>query len=148
MPHLEVDQSGRVEMSGTTVVALSNDAAITVRITASVKQQVQQELRRRGVKSRLVMVRLFVSAILLALASYPEQITALLIDEEYLGYEAEIKSLLIDRAQQLGMALTRDDIHIARVGKKSPAHKAAIQVTRRQAKTTHTPTAEELLAFC
>ncbi|MBE2233584.1 MAG: hypothetical protein IAE85_08830 [Anaerolinea sp.] len=148
MPHLEVDQSGRVEMSGTTIVALSNHAAITVRITASVKQEVQQELRRRGVKPRLVMVRLFVAAILLALASYPERTTSLMIDEEYLGYEAEIKSLLIDRAQRLDVALTRDNIHIARVGKKSPAHKAAIQVTRGQTQATTTPTAEELLALC
>ena len=139
MPGIEVDQSGRIEMSGATVIAIANEFAFTVRITASVKQEAQQALRRRGVKPRLVMIRLFVAAILLALQSYPQQITSLMIDEEYLGYEAEIKSLLIDRAQQFDVALAKDKIHIARVGKKSPAHKAALRVTRGQAKSNPDP---------
>ncbi|MFQ5858080.1 MAG: hypothetical protein ACE5LU_20945, partial [Anaerolineae bacterium] len=64
------------------------------------------------------------------------------------GYEAIIKSLLLDRIRALGFEFTTDDIHIVRIGKDSPAHRAAIRVTRQQARADKTPTVEELLEVC
>jgi hypothetical protein len=48
----------------------------------------------------------------------------------------------------LGGTLTPHNTRIVRIGKQSPAHRAAIQVTRRQAKADQTPTARELLEVC
>lgn len=137
-----------MEMTGDTTVAASDGFTVTVRVSAKVKQEVRQALRDRGVKPKLIMIRMFVGAILLAIQDHLAEIESLTIDEEYIGYEAVIKSLLLDRIRDLGFEFAKDRIRIARIGKKSPAHRAAIRVTRRQAMADKTPTVEELLAVC
>ncbi|MFZ2357993.1 MAG: hypothetical protein WA040_01495 [Anaerolineae bacterium] len=146
--HVEVDQSGRMEMSGETIVAVANGFAVTVRITAEVKGVVREALRHRGVKARMIMIRMFVGAIVLAVQDHLSEFDMLTIDEEYIGYETEVKSLLLDRLRSQGHALDQNMITIERVGKKSPAHHAAIRVTRRQTKADKAPTASQLLAVC
>ena len=137
-----------MEMSGETTIAVSNDLTVTVRITAGVKRKVREVLLERGVKPRMVMIRMFVGAILLAICDHLGEISTLTLDEEYTGYEAIIKSLLLDRIRSLGFEFARDDIVITRIGKNSPAHRAAIRVTRRQVKADKMPSAEELLEVC
>ena len=146
--HVEVDQSGRMEMSGETIVAVANGFSVTVRITAEVKGVVRETLRRRGVKARMIMIRMFVGAIVLAVQDHLSESNILTIDEEYIGYETEVRSLLLDRLRSMGHELDKDMIVIERIGKKSPAHYAAIRVTRRQAQADKTPTAAELLGVC
>ena len=148
MSNVEIDQSGRIEMSGETTVAASNGFTVTVRVTARVKQEVRQALLERGVKPKMVMIRMFVGAVLLAIRDHLEGINLLTIDEEYIGYEATIKSLLLDRIRALGYEFPRYDVVITRIGKNSPAHRAAIRVTRRQAKADKTLSAKELLEVC
>ena len=97
MPNIEVDQSGRMEMSGDTTVAISNGFTVTVRITAKVKPRVREALRAQGVKPKLITIRMFVGAILLGIQDHLVETDSLTIDEEYTGYEAVIKSLLLDR---------------------------------------------------
>lgn len=148
MSKVEVDQSGRMEMSGETTVAASDDFTVTVRVTATVKRKVREELLEGGVKPKMVMIRMFVGSILLAIRDHLGEISTLTIDEEYTGYGAIIKSLLLERVRPLGFELTKDDIVVARIGKNSPAHRAAIRVARRQAKANKTPSAEDLLEVC
>ncbi len=137
-----------MEMSGDTTVAVSNDFMVTVRVTARAKQEVQKTLLARGVKPKMVVIRMFVGAILLAIREHLETISQLTVDEEYTGYEAEIRSLLLDRIRALGLEFDRDGIVIDRIGKHSPAHRAAIRVTRRQAQADKTPSAEKWLTVC
>jgi hypothetical protein len=146
--NIEVDQSGRMEMSGDTTIGASDGFTVTVRITAKLKHEVREMLRKRRVKTRLIMIRMFAAAILLAIQEHLTEVESLTIDEEYTGYEAEIKSLLINKMRAWGMSSAGDDIRVARIGKKSPAHRAAIQVTRRQARADKTPTTQELLGVC
>ena len=146
MTNVEVDQSVRMEMSGDTVVAASDDFATTVMITARVKQQVKESLLRRGVKPNMVMIRMFVGAILLAIHEHLAEIGSLTIDDEYDGYQVVIRSLLLDRIRALESAFTKDRIVIVHIGRKSRAHRAAIRVTRGQVKADKTLTAAELLA--
>jgi len=95
MSNVDVDQSGRMALSGETAVAVSNGFTVAVRVTARVKQEVRQALLARGIKPRMVMIRTFVGAVLLAIRDHLTQIDLLTIDEEYTGYEAIIKSLLL-----------------------------------------------------
>ncbi|GEM_PF-1367257 len=85
MSNVEVDQSGRIEMSGETTVAVLNGFTVTLRVTARVKQEVRQALLERGIKPRMVMIRMFVGAVLLAIGDHLEEIDLLTIDEEYTG---------------------------------------------------------------
>ena len=119
-----------------------------MKVMAKVKQEVREALRNQGVKPKLLMIRMFVGAILLAIQDHLPAVRTLTIDEEYTGYEAVIKSLLLDRIRARGFEFAGNDIRIARIGKKSPAHRAAIRVTRRQARADKTPTVEELLEVC
>jgi hypothetical protein len=137
-----------MEMSGDTVVAISNGFTVTIKITARVKLQVRRTLEERGVKSNLVMIRMFLGAIVLAMRDHLAEFTDVTIDEEYTGDEAIIKSLLLDRMRSLGGTLTPHNTRIARIGKQSPAHRAAIQVLRCQAIADQSPTARELLEVC
>ncbi|MCB0232375.1 MAG: hypothetical protein KDI07_17250 [Anaerolineae bacterium] len=145
---IEVDQSGRIEMAGDTVIAAADGFVVTVRVRAEVKMTVRDALKQRGVKTRMIMIRMFVGGIVMALQDNLRTIDSLTIDEEYIGYEAEIKSLLIDRLRSLDLQLDPHLITVARVGKKSPAHHAAIRVTRKQVQADLTPTATELLEMC
>lgn len=145
---IEVDQSGRIEMAGDTVIAAADGFVVTVRVRAEVKMTVRDALKQRGVKTRMIMIRMFVGAIVMALRDNLRTIDSLTIDEEYIGYEAEITSLLIDRLRSLDLQLDPHLIPVARVGKKSPAHHAAIRVTRKQVQADLTPTATELLEMC
>jgi hypothetical protein len=79
---IEVDQSGRMEMSGDTVVAVANGFSVTVRITPDVKEVVGETLRRRGVRPRLIMIRMFVAAITSAPQDHLAEIGGIVIDEE------------------------------------------------------------------
>jgi len=135
-------------MSGETVVAASNDFTITVKVLPQVKQAVRAALLARGTKLRMVMIRMFVSAVMLAIKDHAAAVSCLIIDEEYSGYEAVIKALLLDRIRALGVEFPKENIAISRVGKQSPAHRAAIMVTRREVKADMQPTVEELLKFC
>ncbi len=148
MLNVEVDQSGRMEMAGETTVAVSNDLTVTVRITARVKREVKEALLERGVKPKMVMIRMFVGAILLAVREHLGEFSTLTIDEEYIGYEAVIRSLLLDRIRALGFEFAGDRVVITRIGKSSPAHRAAIRVTRGQTAADKTPSVKELLEVC
>jgi len=113
-----------------------------------VKQQVRQVLIDRGVKSDMIMIRMFAGAIVLTLRDHLGKADRVVIDEEYTGHEAAIKSLVLDRARALGLNVRSGNILFARVGKRSPAHRAAIRVLRRQARADRQPSVEELLAVC
>lgn len=113
-------------------------------------------LLERGVKPKMVMIRIFVGAIWLAIRDHLAEIHLLAVDAEYASYEAVmvgecptiIRSLLLDRIRAQGFEFFKESIVIVEVGKKSPAHSAAIRVTRRQAKADKTPSAGELLQVC
>jgi hypothetical protein len=94
------------------------------------------------------MIRVFVEAIWLAIRDHLAEIHLLAVDTEYASYEAVIRSLLLDRIRAQGFEFLKENIVIVQVGKKSPAHLAAIRVTRRQAKADQTPSVGELFQVC
>ena len=146
--NVELDQSGRIEMTGDTVIAVANGFTVTVRITGKVKDVMRQALRNKKVKPKMRMIRMFVGAIVLAVRDHNSEIATMKLDAEYAGYESQIRSLLIDRLRAAGEEFDTERIVIVSVRKKSPAHRAAIRVTRGQAKADYTPSAQELLDVC
>lgn len=148
MSLIQVDQSGRIEIPGETIIAASNSFTVTVRITPQVQQAVRDKLLLRGVKPRMVMIRMFVAGIYIAIHKNLKSVHSLIIDVEYPGYEDEIKSLLLEKIRTRGHWLSKHNIVIMSVGKKSPAHHAAIRVFRKQAKADYTPTVDEMFSAC
>lgn len=146
---VEVDQSGRIEEFGKdTIVAVSNGFTSTIMLTAELKCELRAALVKRGVKSKLIPIRMFVAAIMLAIYEFRHNITLMTIDEEYTGYDNELKSLVLDRMRLVGVRLDPNAVWVSCIGKKSPAHNAAIRVMRKRAGATKYPSLADILGFC
>jgi hypothetical protein len=150
MPNVvEVDQSGRIEEFGRdTVVAVSNGFTYTIRLTAAVKGELRGVLAERGVRKKLIPLRIFVATIILAILEYKDSLTFLMIDQEYTGYDNELRTLVVDRMRAIGTRFERDSVWVTAIGKKSPAHRAAIKVMRKQANPNRTAKFDDLLRYC
>ncbi|MFQ5854858.1 MAG: hypothetical protein ACE5LU_04335 [Anaerolineae bacterium] len=66
MPHIEVDQSGRIEvLTVDTAFGFSNDRQAAILIPAAVKRNCSRELHAGGVRPKLVSIRMFAGGIFL-----------------------------------------------------------------------------------
>ena len=95
MSIVEVDQSGRIEVLTTdTALGFSNDLQAAVLISAAVKRNCSKQLRARGIRPKMISIRMFAAGLYLLLEKHLNQIEDMTIDREFPGWEAEIKGLL------------------------------------------------------
>ncbi len=115
---LEVDQSIRIEQTaGDTYLAIANDeVSFAVKLPQAAKQ-ILLELHAQKRTSKFGF-QIFAQLILFALAASRFKTSKLRIDNEYPGYENEIKAII---GQQYPDLL----VEFASIGKKSPAHYSA-----------------------
>jgi uncharacterized membrane-anchored protein YjiN (DUF445 family) len=143
---VEVDQSGKVENSRmATVLAFANGKRRAISIPATVKRKSIRELRQRGQKGSSFYYQIFATGLYLLLKDDITRINRLIVDVEYRRKDAIIREHLLNLFRRAGKKVDADQIQFARITKKSPAHRAAIQVLRGQKKPEHTVTIEELL---
>ena len=145
MPY-QVDQSNKIESSGDTALALSNDEGYTIRIPAREKREAISVMRRHHGRRRRVQVylRLFAVALYYLIRELPPG-EPVVIDTEYTGHEKNIKNMLLALLWRDDPDFDADNITFGHVGKKSPAHKEALAVYRREAKANRTLMARDLL---
>jgi hypothetical protein len=145
----EVDQSGKFEWTQkATVLALANGTRFTIRISAREKRLIQQELKRRKPEWSKNLVKVYVFSVLvyLLLRDRMAMLDRVIIDTEYTGYEAVIKNRILSLCRRQGMKVFADQIVFQQVGKKSPAHKAAIAVFRAEVEPDKEVRAADVLA--
>ena len=128
---LEVDQSGRIEESGPTAIAVSNGKHRTTLLSARVKREVFGRLRRMGNSSKRACVRTFAAGVFLTILPVCDSNTRIAIDLEYPGYEATIKSMLLRWGQKAGVSVPPESISFRQIGRSSPAHHRAYHVFRK-----------------
>ncbi len=128
MPY-HVDQSGKIESKGDTVLALSNAREYAIRIPAEEKIAATSSMEQRfsALRRRLIYIRLFAAALYHLLRELPQGETVT-IDIEYTGHSQDIKAMLFNWLRQDGRDLAADDIVFWSIGKKSRAHKKALTV--------------------
>ena len=142
----EIDQSNKIENSGDTALAVSNDEDYTIRTPAKEKQTAVAALRwhPRGKRRKLVYLRLFAVALYYLIRELsPGEL--IVVDVEYDGHEKDIKNLLLRLLWQDVPDFDADNITFGRVGKKSPAHKKALAVYRKKVRADRTLKARDLL---
>ena len=128
---VEVDQSGRFEnTSQDTVVAFSNGECFSILIPARVKRACIERMRRRGIKPPRTQVLLFATALYLLLKEHIHHIDLVEIDQEYVGHEHLINQHVRNLFARAGVRVYQDKFRFVLVGKKSPAHKVAIETFR------------------
>lgn len=145
MPY-QVDQSNKIERSGDTALALSNDQAYTIRIPAREKREAINVLvqRRKGRRRKWVILQLFAVALYYLIRELPpgEQVT---IDKEYTGHEDDIKNTLLPLLWRTDPDFDAENIAFGHVGKKSAAHKKALAVYHGKAEADTILKADDLL---
>jgi len=143
--HLKVDQSSKIETSHDTILAYSNSRQYTMRLSSRVKREALARLRKRGRSKPRAVIYLFAAGLFLLLRDVLEQVSQVTIDLEYIGHEADIKSMLMRFARMNGLQFEADAITFAAIGKGSAAHELAISVFRGHRKADRAVTAAELL---
>lgn len=140
MYHL--DQSIRIEQTNKdTIIGLANMAnekSYTLIISARIKRQIQEHYRRHGLPKRY-MVDLFIAAVILTIKRSHFSISELAIDQEYPGYE----NLIITIIEKYSKGNIK--VHVATIGKHSPAHLAAYGVYIHKRKANGQATFQSLM---
>jgi len=132
MYRVEIDQSGRVEKSGDTIVAFANDISYAIRIPSKTSTAGLQAWEDKGVSSKLAKPLLWASCVYLLLEGHlgdlADKATTIIIDNEFDGHENRIKSTLVEYIKKHYGFFPFRKIRIDSVGKQSPAHKKASTV--------------------
>lgn len=145
---VDVDMSGRVEETNRpTALAMANGLKFSIRISAADKREVIDTLsRQRPYLARTrIHILVFTALLYLLVKGHIEKLRLVIVDPEYPGHEAAIKSQTLTFLRRQGIKVFKDQITFQRVTKKSPAHKLAYQVFKGVAATDRVITAEELL---
>lgn len=142
---IEIDQSGKIEnTSRPTVIAFSGKKEKSLIIFAGEKQKLQKHFRRIGKPSSFVYMTF--AALIYLLIKGERSIDEIVIDREYAGQEALIKSYLMQFLKRSGRNFDKKRIYFHEIGRYSPAHLCAIKSFQNK-KADKKITATEILEF-
>ncbi len=149
MAHIvEVDQSIKFENTKRdTVLAFSNAITFTLLIPASAKQDCVTLLRKKITSGSTLYTQLFATCLFLLLRNHMNQLGMVIIDGEYTGKEAQIKQHLLHLFRNRGYKVDSQQITFGSIGKKSPAHEAAIETLRGNLNPNMIVRLEDMLAY-
>lgn len=143
--YIQVDQSGRIEYtSRDTVIAFSNKTRKSVLIKAKDKREIQRIFRERG-RGRIFIYRTFASLIYTLIQDELDEITQIVIDQEYEGHESEIKNYLLQIIRKANKDFPKENITFKRIGRKSKAHTLAHKVYQKKAEPDIVVKAEDII---
>ena len=129
--HVEIDQSGKIEATHvSSVLAYSGDVTASLLITAAEKRICLSKLRQGRSKGGSWYLKVFAAALYLLLQERLRQFEQIVIDVEYPGHEADILGMFLNCVRKEYPDFVKDRVVFRQVGKKSPAHEAAIAVYR------------------
>jgi len=129
----ELDMSNRIEETNRpTVLAIADGVTATLRISGKDKQVIIRSIKRYKPQweKTFIHVLLFATLVSLLIRRYAKRLDRLFIDPEYLGYEPVIKNWILQVLKRSRITLDAEQIAFQHVGKKSPAHEAALRVIR------------------
>lgn len=144
---IEVDQSGKIENTRVdTVVAFSDSKTKSILIPAKEKRRLQKIFREAG-KSRVFVYRTFAILIFLLIKDDLKDIDYLTIDNEYPGQDMLIKNYLLQEIRRTRFILDKKAISFGRLTKKSPAHKEAYAVYKKNKEPNKVVTIKNTIKF-
>lgn len=135
----------KIEQSGDTTLAYSNHEQRVILISAGVKRELLDCLRRRGKEDKAAMLLMFAAGLFLLLRDVVERATLVIIDQEYEGNEGLIKNRLLQMLWADGLDISPNTFTFGKVGRQSQAHQLAITTNRGQRLPDHRVTLPEML---
>ena len=149
MSDIEIDQSGRIEvLTEDTALGFSDDRQAAILIPAAVKRNCSRQLRAQGVRPKMISIRMFAGGLFLLMENYLNQMESVTIDQEFSGWEAEIKGLLLKHIHQRVPDFASENIVFGQIGRASRAHQVAWRTYRGERVPEKRVTLGELLRFC
>jgi len=122
--HIQIDQSGKIERTEVdTVLAFSNEIDYAILIPARVKRRCIAILRACGAKSPYLEI--FCAGVFLLIEGHLKKLETITIDEEYTGLEKDIRGMLLSHIRKVRPDFPKENINVARIGRKSRAHERA-----------------------
>jgi len=138
----QIDQSGKIEdTQKLTIVAYANKKAKSLIIKATEKRKLIKIMREKDFPKKTFIYKSFSGLVFLLIKN--ENILQIVIDKEYPGNEPVIKQILLQLFDKANLKKPKIDFEF--IGKKSPAHKIAIQTYRGERKPDIIIKAEDVL---
>lgn len=132
---VEVDLSGRIDQTTLhSAMAFSDGESYSVFLPAYTKRRLLYILRKRGYPGAKIYYWIYCAMLFYLLKPYFRKIDTIILDQEYIGKESEIKSILKSITSKKKAPINTNIIHTGPVGKKSRAHAKAIAVLKRDRK--------------
>ncbi len=145
MTHIEVDQSGKIElMSQDTIISCSNASQYSIKIPKKVKQSIYLEKKN---KVKQIKYKLFCIGVFHCIKRYLGKANLIVIDDEYQGKNNLIRSILIGLIKADFPNFDSKIIKFGNIGKKSNAHHLAIETLRKEHKPNETISIETILNY-
>lgn len=126
---------------GNMSIALANGKTLIIKISSTEKRKLIEAIRELHRPHKTYVYQIFAGLIFLLLKD--TKLQEVLIDTEYDGHNASIKEVLVQLFERFQKEVP--EINFGYVGKRSSAHKAAIEAFRKKKKVTITATAEDML---
>ena len=122
----QIDQSGKIEQTNKiTIIAFSNSKYGSIRLKAKDKRYLQDIYRQAG-KTKSFTLQIFSALLYLLFEKFKLEKTSVMVDKEYPGHEALIRSYLIQlSSKRRKIILSPDEIRFGLVGKGSNVHGVA-----------------------
>lgn len=137
---VEVDISGLVGNTAVpTIFALSNGVSCAVILTAKTKRELITLWRLERKTDKDFYLRVYISGLIILLSERPN-LGLVTIDADVVGHDKKISSSLENNEKISGLSIT-----FSLLGKKSPAHKLALSVYRKEVKANKTISSEEII---
>ncbi|TRZ77970.1 hypothetical protein D4R87_01665 [bacterium] len=144
---IEIDQSNKIEQTNKdTVIGLSNSKVFTVIIKRQTKRKLQKDFRKQN-QPRLFVYLVFISSVVLLL-NYAKikNISEIVIDEEYSGYEKFFKQVFLRMYSKSHKKIP--NVRIGNIGKKSGAHYISYLTMKKKIKANVELTYSEIKNLC
>ena len=139
---IEIDQSGKLEDTHQdTVIAYANGKTGSLKVRSATKRAVQKIFRALG-EPRSYIIHTFTTLIFLLIEGELSEVSDIVIDIEYPGFEIVISKLLATIGK--GENRTMPDVYFKLVGKSARCHRIAIQTFRRKLKANKVVSPSEL----
>jgi len=118
---IEIDQSNKIEQTNKdTILGLSNSKVFTVVVKRKIKRKLQEDFRKQK-QSRLFVYLVFISSVVLLLNHAKiKNVSEIIIDEEYTGYDKFFKQVFLRMYSKSHKKIP--NVGFGNIGKKSEAH--------------------------
>lgn len=142
--HIQIDTGSRLDQSGDTTFAFSNDRERAILLRQSVRDRCLEQIPGNKLEREL---RLFAACFYLLIQDNVEELEEITIDEEYPGHSGKIRGILLNiikkRHPQVAEQLL---INFLRIGRKSEAHRVAWTTYRKERRPDRTLKVQEILS--